>query len=213
MVPPIIRETSLPGTATRIIPVYKSNGGQASALNAGFAASRGDIVVFLDADDLIVAVGGYKCRERHSVEPGISNVHWSMWVIDASGNRDRRNEDRHSRLPRATFASNCLSLGLRICRARPRRAMRGRAPSSSGASDPRGCSILSPRAPTNISIHWLPRSAACERSPSRKAAIASTDRNIYSSRTFREKLDLELEGYEQQCRALSATLRSQWHIG
>jgi glycosyltransferase involved in cell wall biosynthesis len=36
----------------RIIPILKTNGGQASAFNAGFAASRGDILCFLDADDL-----------------------------------------------------------------------------------------------------------------------------------------------------------------
>jgi glycosyltransferase involved in cell wall biosynthesis len=36
----------------RIIPVLKENGGQASALNAGFAASRGDIICLLDSDDL-----------------------------------------------------------------------------------------------------------------------------------------------------------------
>ncbi len=35
----------------RIVPVLKENGGQASAFNAGFAASRGDIICFLDADD------------------------------------------------------------------------------------------------------------------------------------------------------------------
>ena len=35
----------------RILPVFKSNGGQGSAINAGFAASRGEIVMFLDADD------------------------------------------------------------------------------------------------------------------------------------------------------------------
>ncbi|NES96567.1 MAG: glycosyltransferase [Desertifilum sp. SIO1I2] len=38
----------------RIIPVLKHNGGQASAFNAGFAASRGEIVCFLDADDLFL---------------------------------------------------------------------------------------------------------------------------------------------------------------
>ncbi len=38
----------------RVIPVLKSNGGQASAFNAGFAASRGDFICFLDADDLLV---------------------------------------------------------------------------------------------------------------------------------------------------------------
>jgi len=35
----------------RIIPVIKENGGQASAINAGFEASSGDIILFLDADD------------------------------------------------------------------------------------------------------------------------------------------------------------------
>ncbi|MEA5466111.1 glycosyltransferase family 2 protein [Leptothoe sp. PORK10 BA2] len=37
----------------RIIPVLKENGGQASAFNAGFSNSSGDIICFLDADDLV----------------------------------------------------------------------------------------------------------------------------------------------------------------
>ncbi|NEP10115.1 MAG: glycosyltransferase family 2 protein [Symploca sp. SIO2C1] len=37
-----------------IIPVFKTNGGEASAFNAGFAASRGDIICFLDADDIFL---------------------------------------------------------------------------------------------------------------------------------------------------------------
>jgi glycosyltransferase involved in cell wall biosynthesis len=36
----------------RIKPILKENGGQASAFNAGFAASQGEIVCFLDSDDL-----------------------------------------------------------------------------------------------------------------------------------------------------------------
>jgi glycosyltransferase involved in cell wall biosynthesis len=35
----------------RVRPVFKSNGGQASAFNAGFAASRGEVICLLDADD------------------------------------------------------------------------------------------------------------------------------------------------------------------
>lgn len=35
----------------RIKPILKENGGQASAFNAGFAASQGDIICFLDSDD------------------------------------------------------------------------------------------------------------------------------------------------------------------
>ena len=34
----------------KIIPVYKPNGGQASALNAGFNKSKGDVIFFLDSD-------------------------------------------------------------------------------------------------------------------------------------------------------------------
>lgn len=36
----------------QIIPIFKVNGGQASAFNQGFAASHGEIICFLDADDL-----------------------------------------------------------------------------------------------------------------------------------------------------------------
>ncbi len=38
----------------RVLPVFKENGGQASAFNAGFAASSGEIVCFLDADDIFL---------------------------------------------------------------------------------------------------------------------------------------------------------------
>jgi glycosyltransferase involved in cell wall biosynthesis len=38
----------------QIIPVLKENGGQASAFNQGFAHSSGEIICFLDADDIIV---------------------------------------------------------------------------------------------------------------------------------------------------------------
>ncbi|HMX28215.1 MAG TPA: glycosyltransferase family A protein, partial [Blastocatellia bacterium] len=38
----------------RILPVLKDNGGQASAFNAGFAASRGQVVFFLDSDDVLL---------------------------------------------------------------------------------------------------------------------------------------------------------------
>jgi glycosyltransferase involved in cell wall biosynthesis len=36
---------------SRIVAVLKENGGQSTALNAGFAASRGEIICLLDADD------------------------------------------------------------------------------------------------------------------------------------------------------------------
>jgi glycosyltransferase involved in cell wall biosynthesis len=36
---------------SRVKAIFKENGGQASAFNAGIAASRGDIICFLDSDD------------------------------------------------------------------------------------------------------------------------------------------------------------------
>ena len=38
----------------RIITVLKENGGQASAFNAGFAASKGEIICILDSDDIFL---------------------------------------------------------------------------------------------------------------------------------------------------------------
>lgn len=38
----------------RIKPVLKSNGGQASAFNAGFKASQGNLICFLDSDDIFL---------------------------------------------------------------------------------------------------------------------------------------------------------------
>jgi glycosyltransferase involved in cell wall biosynthesis len=38
----------------RVKTVFKSNGGQASAFNAGFAESSGDVICFLDSDDVFL---------------------------------------------------------------------------------------------------------------------------------------------------------------
>lgn len=51
----------------RVRTILKANGGQASALNAGIAAARGEIICFLDSDDAWspgkVAAVVAKCRE------------------------------------------------------------------------------------------------------------------------------------------------------
>src|SRR5690242_16227633 len=40
--------------AGRVIAITQANAGQASALNAGFARSHGEAVIFLDADDVLL---------------------------------------------------------------------------------------------------------------------------------------------------------------
>src|SRR3712207_2571509 len=42
------------GYGDRVVAILKENGGQGSAFNAGFAASHGQAVIFLDADDVLL---------------------------------------------------------------------------------------------------------------------------------------------------------------
>jgi glycosyltransferase involved in cell wall biosynthesis len=65
--------------------VLKENGGQASALNAGAARSRGDIVMFLDADDVLHPHAAARVAAVFSSDPRVVKVQFRMTVIDAEG--------------------------------------------------------------------------------------------------------------------------------
>ncbi len=69
------------GYGLRIIAVLKENGGQASAFNAGFAAARGDILIFLDSDDVLLSTAAEKAVERF--HDGVAKVHWPLWMTNA----------------------------------------------------------------------------------------------------------------------------------
>ncbi len=71
----------------RIRPVFKANGGQVSALNAGFARSRGDVVIFLDADDVLAPDIARQVSEAFGSTPEVAKVQYRMEVIDAQGAR------------------------------------------------------------------------------------------------------------------------------
>jgi glycosyltransferase involved in cell wall biosynthesis len=66
--------------------VYKRNGGQASAFNAGFDVSRGDIVCFLDADDVLEPTA-IEAAGAALAAPGTTQVQWPLWHLDADGRR------------------------------------------------------------------------------------------------------------------------------
>jgi hypothetical protein len=69
--------------ASRIKAVWRPNGGQAAAMNSGFAASRGEIVMFLDADDVLEP----RAAERvvASWSPDLSRVQFPLALIDRAG--------------------------------------------------------------------------------------------------------------------------------
>src|SRR5207248_7064015 len=70
----------------RIVPLLKENGGQGSAFNAGFRVSRGEIVIFLDSDDLLLPAAVETVVPRFR-DPRVTKAHWPLFAIDERGNR------------------------------------------------------------------------------------------------------------------------------
>jgi glycosyltransferase involved in cell wall biosynthesis len=70
----------------RVTAVLKENGGQGSAFNAGFAASMGAVVNFLDADDLLHPDTAARAAAALAADAG--RVQWlaPLELIDADGN-------------------------------------------------------------------------------------------------------------------------------
>jgi glycosyltransferase involved in cell wall biosynthesis len=67
----------------RVRRVYQANQGQGAAFNAGFAASTGDIVMFLDADDALRPTAAERVVEAW--RDGIAAVQFCLLTIDGDG--------------------------------------------------------------------------------------------------------------------------------
>jgi len=67
----------------RIRAVFRPNGGQAAAWNTGWRAARGDVVMFLDADDQLLPEAVE--RAVRAFRPGMSKVQFPLQVIDRQG--------------------------------------------------------------------------------------------------------------------------------
>jgi glycosyltransferase involved in cell wall biosynthesis len=65
--------------------ILKSNGGQPSAFNAGFAESTGEIVIFLDADDLLLPETAARVAAEFRRDPRLVKVQYRLEIVDAEG--------------------------------------------------------------------------------------------------------------------------------
>jgi glycosyltransferase involved in cell wall biosynthesis len=188
----------------RVQAVLKENGGQASAFNAGFSAARGDVVLFLDADDVLFPHAVTEAVARF--ESDVSKVHWPLQVVDAEGQPNGRTHPGHP-LPEGDLRDIVLERGPSNCPSSP----------TSGNAWARWFLEQVLPIPENVAYY---RTCADEylytlapvfgrirasREPLGRYRIHAG--SIYSGRTFRDKLRIELEGYDQQCAALSAALR------
>ena len=69
----------------RVLAVFKENGGQASALNAGFAAATGQVAILLDADDVLDPGIAAHVAAAFTAQPDLAKIQWRMEMIDADG--------------------------------------------------------------------------------------------------------------------------------
>lgn len=189
----------------RVIPVFKENGGQASAFNAGFAASSGDVIFFLDSDDTL-----FPSAVENAValfgEPGVVKVHWPLRVVDEQG----KDQDRlmpPGNLPEGDFRDVVLRGGPTSC---------GSSPTSGNAWSRKFLERVMPM-PEDVAYYktcadeflytLAPVFGRVRALPQAQGTYRIHGRNIYSARLFAEKLQLELAGHDQQCTALSRVLK------
>ena len=186
----------------RITAVLKPNGGQASALNAGFAVSRGRAVLFLDADDTL-----YSTAVERSVgalsEPGVAKVHWPLEVIDAEGHAEGRLHP-NGQLPEGEFLDALLEQGPWMCETPPtsgnawsREMLQENFPIPE--AEYRICSdaYLLTAAPLAGKLRCIPEAQSCYR---------MHDRNNYWNQPFAEALRRGMATYELQCQTASRML-------
>jgi glycosyltransferase involved in cell wall biosynthesis len=84
----------------KIIPLFKTNGGALSCVNEGFLHSRGDIVIFLDADDRISRDVGKLVLSVWN--QATAKVQYLANVIDATGASLGRVQPNFTKIPKQT---------------------------------------------------------------------------------------------------------------
>ena len=190
----------------RVIPIFKENGGQASAFNAGFAASHGDVVFFLDSDDALFPSAVENAVALFN-EAGVVKVHWPLRVVDEHGKEQGRLMPP-GKLPEGDFRETVLRGGPTSC---------GSSPTSGNAWSRKFLETVLPM-PEDVAYYktcadeflytLAPVFGRVRALPSAQGTYRIHGRNIYSARPFAEKLQLELAGHDQQCAALSRVLKT-----
>lgn len=190
----------------QIQPVLKRNGGQASALNAGFGFSHGDVVFFLDSDDKLIPTAveqAVQCFQDASVV----KAHWPLLVVNEKGQESGKLKPGPP-LPEGELREVVLRGGPSSCVSSPtsgnawrRRFLDKVLPIPEQVNYYKTCAdeFLFTLAPVFGLIKAIPEPLGTYR---------IHGRNIYSARSFQERLQIELAGYDEQCHALNGVMKS-----
>ncbi len=73
------------GYGDKIQSIFKENGGQVSAVNLGFEASKGEVIIFLDSDDVLFPETAQKCIEAFN-SGNYSAVYYLLQKVDGNLN-------------------------------------------------------------------------------------------------------------------------------
>lgn len=93
----------------RIRSIFKSNGGQGSAMNVGFDEATGDIVLFLDSDDTLDPRAVQTLIARW--EPGTALAQFPLHIVDDAGQHVGTYPDPPSSLSHGDVRSELLQTG------------------------------------------------------------------------------------------------------
>jgi len=75
----------LRGYSDRVEVVLKEQGGQASAINAAVDRCRGEVLLLLDADDVLRPQAAERVAAAFAADPGLAKVQFPMAIVDADG--------------------------------------------------------------------------------------------------------------------------------
>ena len=190
----------------KVIPVFKNNGGQASAFNAGFDKSKGDLIFFLDSDDILFPKTVENAVQFFLSDIQITKVQWPLWIVDEKGKKT--GEMKPSRIPpQGNYRDVVLAGGPTSCTSSPtsgnawaRHFLEKVFPMPEDVVYYKTCAdeYLYTLAPVFGEIKTIAEPQGFYR---------IHGKNIYSSLSFEKKLKLELAGHGEQTTALSSVLK------
>jgi glycosyltransferase involved in cell wall biosynthesis len=191
----------------RITPILKENDGQASAFNAGFLVSTGEVICFLDSDDVLLPLALEKAIGAF-VETDVVKVHWPLRIIDENGNETGKVHCPN--LPEGDFRDSLLRYG-------PPRSLSP--PTSGNAWKRTFLQAILPIPTEDFRINadcylytLAPAFGRIRRLLEPQSLYRIHGQNSYESKTFEQRVEIGVRDYDKQCLALNKFFKDRINV-